>query len=242
MLAPVDFAGSFVAIIGLSAIGALILSTLRLNSAMPSDSPAANEVARPLGEIVLQPRFLVALICAVGSYSMMSFVMTGAPLAIVSCGFSPDDATLGISWHMMAMFAPSFVTGRLIARYGDVPMLALGMLLLIASAVVGMSGIALWQFWTNLILLGVGWNFAFISATTMVTESYLEAEKSKVQGFHDSVLFGTVAFASLMSGRVFVSYGWYTVNVIIFPLAAICLTALGWLILKRRKSGLAHGG
>jgi hypothetical protein len=115
------------------------------------------------------------------------------------------------------------------------------MLLLIGSAAVGLSGIALWQFWTNLILLGVGWNFAFISATTMVTESYLESEKSKVQGFHDFVLFGTVAFASLMSGRVFVSYGWYTVNVVVFPAAVICLTALAWLILKGRGANAVHG-
>jgi MFS family permease len=241
LLAPVMFAGSFVAVIGLAAIGALILSTLKLNTDLPSVSSAPETLSRPLPEIVLQPRFLVALICGVGAYAMMSFVMTGAPLAIVSCGFSPNDATLGISWHMMAMFAPSFVTGRLIARFGELPMLALGMLLLIGSAAVGLSGIALWQFWTNLILLGVGWNFAFISATTMVTESYLESEKSKVQGFHDFVLFGTVAFASLMSGRVFVSYGWYTVNVVVFPAAVICLTALAWLILKGRGANAVHG-
>lgn len=240
LLAPIDFAGSFVAIIGLAAIGALILSTLRLAADTPADTASGDGLARPLGEIVLQPRFLAALICGVGAYSMMSFVMTGAPLAIVSCGYTADDATLGISWHMIAMFAPSLFTGRLIARYGEVRILSLGMALLIGSAVTGMSGIALWQFWTDLILLGVGWNFAFVSATTMVTESYLPSEKNKVQGFHDTILFGTVAFASLMSGRVFVSYGWYTVNVIIFPTAAICLTVLAWLIVKQRKARAAQ--
>jgi len=240
LLAPIDFAGSFVAIIGLAAIGALILSTLRLAADTPADTASGDGLARSLGEIVLQPRFLAALICGVGAYSMMSFVMTGAPLAIVSCGYTADDATLGISWHMIAMFAPSLFTGRLIARYGEVRILSLGMALLIGSAVTGMSGIALWQFWTDLILLGVGWNFAFVSATTMVTESYLPSEKNKVQGFHDTILFGTVAFASLMSGRVFVSYGWYTVNVIIFPTAAICLTVLAWLIVKQRKARAAQ--
>lgn len=235
LLEPVMFAGSFVAIIGLAAIGALFLSMLRLTSDMPGEQTEVSVAPRPLPDVVMQPRFLVALICGVGAYAMMSFVMTAAPLAMVSCGFTPDDATLGISWHVMAMFAPSFVTGRLIVRYGEERMLALGMSLLIACALVAHSGIALWQFWTALVLLGVGWNFAFISATTMVTECYLSSERSKVQGFHDSILFGTVAFASLMSGRVFVSYGWYMLSSVIFPGAAICLMALAWLVLNKRK-------
>jgi MFS family permease len=189
----------------------------------------------------MQPRFLVALICGVGAYAMMSFVMTAAPLAMVSCGFTADDATLGISWHVMAMFAPSFVTGRMILRYGEQRILALGMCLLIASALVAYSGIALWQFWSSLVLLGIGWNFSFIAATTMVTECYLPSEKSKVQGFHDFILFGTVAFASLMSGRVFVSHGWYIISSVIFPGTAICLMALAWLALHKRKASGGSG-
>src|SRR5690606_13643368 len=112
------------------------------------------DTGRPLIEIVTQPRYAVALICAVGSYAMMTFVMTGAPLAMVGCGFSSDQATLGISWHVMAMFAPSFFTGRLIHRFGAPTIVATGFLLLIICSLVALSGIELWQFWTALILLG----------------------------------------------------------------------------------------
>ena len=139
--------------------------------------------ARPLPEIVSQPRFIVGLVCAVGSYALMSFVMTGAPLAMVGCGFSPDEATLGISWHVMAMFGPSFFTGRsdLIASATE-RIVAFGLILLIGCAIVALSGIALWQFWTALILLGLGWNFGFIGATAMVADTYHHCGKGQGPG------------------------------------------------------------
>ena len=169
LLAPVMFAGSFLAILGLAAIGALILSFLRVPAkAAGSGRDQVEAPTRPLGEIVSQPQFAVGLLCAVGSYALMSFVMTGAPLAMVGCGFSPDEATLGISWHVMAMFAPSFFTGALISRFGKETIVATGLVLLIGCAIVALSGIHLWQFWTALILLGLGWNFGFIGATAMV--------------------------------------------------------------------------
>ncbi|TIY08407.1 MAG: MFS transporter, partial [Mesorhizobium sp.] len=183
--------------------------------------------ARPLSEIVTRPRFVAALFCAVGSYALMSFVMTGAPLAMVGCGLSTDDATLGISWHVMAMFAPSFFTGSLIYRFGAERIVATGLVLLVGCAVVALSGLALWQFWTALILLGLGWNFGFIGATAMVADSYRPSEKGKVQGFHDFVLFGSVAFASLMSGTVYNAWGWEMLNWIVFPVTVLCFVALG---------------
>ena len=231
---PVEFAGAFAAVIGLAAIGLVILSFLRL----PKDQIVERETdygpARPLGKIVRQPKFIIALICAIGSYALMSFVMTGAPLAMVGCGFTPDEATLGISWHVMAMFAPSFFTGRLIARFGKERVVAAGLILLIGCGIVALSGIALWQFWLALILLGVGWNFGFIGATAMVSETYTPAEKNGVQGLHDLLLFGSVAFASLMSGQVYNSWGWDMLNWIIFPVVALCLAALALLLVLRQ--------
>lgn len=238
-LAPVMFAGSFASIIGLAAVGAIILSFLRLRRDMPAGQVASDQPARSLGEILRQPYFAVALLCAVGSYALMSFVMTGAPLAMVGCGFTPDEATLGISWHVMAMFAPSFFTGRLIARFGKEKVVAAGLLLLVACALVALSGIALWQFWSALILLGLGWNFAFIGATAMVAESYRQSEKSKVQGFHDFVLFGFVAFASLMSGQIYNSYGWDMLNWIVLPVSAVCLAALGVLAMRMKRPAIS---
>jgi MFS family permease len=237
LLAPVMFAGSFAAVIVLAVIGMAILFLLRLKpkrGAGELDLSAA-EPARPLSEIVAQPRFIVALGCAVGSYALMSFVMTGAPLAMVGCGFTPDEATLGISWHVMAMFAPSFFTGRLISTFGKERMVAFGLLLLVACAVVALSGIALWQFWTSLILLGLGWNFSFIGATAMVAETYSDSEKGKVQGLHDFILFGAVAFASLMSGNVYNAWGWDMLNWVVFPVVVACLAALIVLAMRARR-------
>lgn len=236
LFAPVMFAGSFASILALSAIGAAILSFLRIPAKTMGKAEIADSDARPLSEIVTRPRFVAALFCAVGSYALMSFVMTGAPLAMVGCGLSTDDATLGISWHVMAMFAPSFFTGSLIYRFGAERIVATGLVLLVGCAVVALSGLALWQFWTALILLGLGWNFGFIGATAMVADSYRPSEKAKVQGFHDFVLFGSVAFASLMSGAVYNAWGWEMLNWIIFPVTVLCFVALGVLKMTARPT------
>lgn len=223
---PVMFAGSFLAIVGLAAIGALILFFLRVPDPPAETRSSAASVARPLGEIVRQPRFAAAMFCGVGSYALMTFVMTGAPIAMVGCGFTPDEATLGISWHVLAMFAPSYVTGRLIGRFGKEWVVAAGLLVLIACALVALSGIALWQFWTALILLGLGWNLSFVGATAIVTECYRPSEQGKVQGFHDAVLFGLVALASLLSGQIYNTGGWEMLNIIVLPVATACLGAV----------------
>jgi MFS family permease len=234
LLAPVPFAGSFAAIIVLAAIGAAILFLLRKESRMERRQ-AASHAGRSLVEIVTQPRFAVALGCGVAAYALMTFVMTGAPLAMVGCGFSSDQATLGISWHVMAMFGPSFFTGRLVHRFGAPTIVASGFVLLISCAIVAMSGIHLWQFWTALILLGLGWNFAFIGATAIIAQCYTPEEKGRAQGFHDFVLFSSVAFASLMSGAVYNGWGWEALVRIVLPVALLGLLGIGFLRLSDRR-------
>lgn len=238
LLAPVMFAGSFASILILAAVGAVVLSFLHISTGKSGSAETAASDARPLVEIATQPRFVAALFCAVCAYALMSFVMTGAPLAMVGCGLSTDDATLGISWHVMAMFGPSFFTGSLIHRFGAERIVAIGLVLLIGCAAVALSGLELWHFWTALILLGLGWNFGFIGATAMVAASYHPSEKGKVQGFHDFVLFGSVAFASLMSGAVYNAWGWTMLNWLVFPVVALCFVALGAL----RITGLRRPG
>jgi MFS family permease len=234
LLAPVPFAGSFAAIVVLAAIGALILFLLRKET-RTGKRQAASYAGRTLAQIVMHPRYAVALGCGVASYALMTFVMTGAPLAMVGCGFSSDQATLGISWHVMAMFGPSFFTGRLIHRFGAPAIVASGFVLLISCALVAMSGIELWQFWSALVLLGLGWNFAFIGATSIVAQCYTPEEKGRAQGFHDFVLFSSVAFASLMSGAVYHSWGWEMLVRIILPVAALGLLAIGFLRVSARR-------
>lgn len=236
---PILFAGSFVAMIGLGLLGAAILSTLRIAREKKDETQVFGEPARPLAQVLLQPRFMVAFACGVGSYALMSFVMTGAPLAMVGCGFTADEAAMGISFHVMAMFAPSFFTGRLIARFGKERVVAFGMILLVGCAIVALSGVELWQFWAALILLGVGWNFGFIGSTTMLIETYRPSEKNKVQGLHDFLLFSTVAFASLMAGFTLNAFGWEMLNWVVFPVVAFCLVLLGLLVFGARRKSIA---
>jgi MFS family permease len=144
MFLPVQFAGSYFAIIGFGLIGFLILMSLKLTTNLPTkpvmNDDGSHDTGRPLGDIIRQPKFMVALVCAVGSYALMSLVMTGAPLAMVGCGFTANEATLGIQWHVLAMFGPSFFTGNLIARFGKERVVAAGLIILIACA-----GVALFR-------------------------------------------------------------------------------------------------
>ena len=139
-----------------------------------------------------------------------------------------DAAILGIQWHVLAMFVPSFVTGSLIARFGAERVVAAGLLLLIACALVALSGTAIGHFWLALVLLGVGWNFGFIGGTALVTQAYRPEEKEKVQALNDFLIFGVVAFASFSSGELLLSGGWNVLNIIVLPVAFVCLVALFW--------------
>src|SRR5690606_11600653 len=241
LLAPVMFAGSFAAIVALAALGALVLLFLPPQRRGHGAVSGLDQPARPLGQIMRQPRFVVGLICGVGTYALMSFVMTGAPLAMVGCGFSPDEATLGISWHVMAMFAPSFVTGRLIARFGAEAVVAFGLALLVGCGLVALSGIQLWQFWAALVLLGMGWNFGFIGTTAIIAGTYRPSEQGKVLGVHDFILFGTVALASFLSGVVYDRWGWEALNWVTFPVVLLCVAGLVFLRLISRRTASLSG-
>ncbi|MEO1397336.1 MAG: MFS transporter [Pseudomonadota bacterium] len=229
LFAPVEFAGAYFAGTFLLFAGSLVLAFLRFDKPPTKAERKAAHTGRPLTEIMAQPKFMVSVTCAVGAYALMSYVMTGAPLAMQICGFGTDESTNGIMFHVMAMFGPSFFTGNLIARFGKERIVAAGMLILAACAIVGLSGIELAHFYTALILLGIGWNFGFIGATAMLTETYRPEEKAKAQGANDFILFGMVAFASLMSGQTLNAFGWDALNWVVFPVVAICLVSLLWL-------------
>ncbi len=234
---PVPFAGAFYAAIILFVLSFLVLAMLNpSNLGSMNSTTASGDEGRPLLEIVSQPKFIVAVLCGTSSYALMSFVMTGAPLAMVHHGHSVEDSTLGIQWHVMAMFAPSLITGLLIARFGKEVIVASGLLILIACGVVALSGLDLMHFWGSLILLGIGWNFGFIGATAMVTETYRPEEKNRAQGTNDFIIFGSVAFASLMSGQTLNAFGWDFLNWVIFPVTAVCLVSLLWLSSRKNPA------
>ena len=142
------------------------------------------------------------------------------------CGLSLSDSNLGIQWHVLAMFGPSFFTGGLIARFGAGRIVGVGLLLTSAAAVVDLSGQTVWHFWTGLVLLGLGWNFGFVGASAMVVETHRPEERNKVQSFNDFVIFGTMALGSFSSGKLLTSFGWDAVNWVAFPPISIALAAL----------------
>ena len=228
-LEPVPFAGAFLWGTGLFLLSMVIIRFMEPGHPPKSAEELANKPQRPLLEIMAQPRFIVAAICGTASYALMSYVMTAAPLAMLACGFDITDSTWGIQWHVMAMFVPSFFTGHLIARYGKERIVMIGLFILAACAIVALNGISLAHFYLALILLGVGWNFGFIGATSMITDTYEPHEKNKAQGANDFILFGSVAMASLMSGLSLNNMGWDFMNWIVFPIVGLCLLSLWWL-------------
>lgn len=238
-MAPVTFAGAFIGLVPLMLLAIVVLAFLKLPDAAGKIGENG-EPARPLREIVTNQRFITGMVCGISSYALMTFMMTGAPLAmVIGCGFSSELATLGIQWHVIAMFAPSFFTGMLISRFGTEKVVAAGLLILMACAIVAHMGVELWNFWGALVLLGVGWNFGFIGATAIVASSYRPHEADKVQGFHDIILFGTVALSSFSSGKVFTAFGWSVMNLVVWPVTIVCLILV---ILQMRATAAARKG
>jgi predicted MFS family arabinose efflux permease len=230
---PYLFAATY---IGQSAL-ALVAGGVLMFVNIPKPPPrSAVGDGRPLSEIAREPRFIVAVACGVAAYSMMNLVMTSAPLAMVMCNHSITDATLGLQWHVLGMYAPSFITGALITRFGLERITGLGFALIIVAAGIGIAGISLWHFWIGLALLGVGWNFAFIGATTMVTHCHRPNERNKVQAFNDFLVFGSMAIGSFSSGQLLASFGWATENEVVFPVVLAASALLLWSALRRRAS------
>ena len=230
---PYLFAATYIGQSALALIAGAVL--MFVNIPKPPPRSVVGD-GRPLLEIARKPRFIVAVVCGVAAYSMMNLVMTSAPLAMVMCNHSVTDATLGLQWHVLGMYAPSFFTGALIARFGLERVTGLGFALIIVAAAIGITGISLWHFWIGLALLGVGWNFAFIGATTMVTHCHRPNERNKVQAFNDFLVFGSMAIGSFSSGQLLASFGWATVNEVVFPVVLAAGALLVWSGLRRRAS------
>jgi MFS family permease len=231
---PYLFAFSFV----VQAIVALIAMAVLAGVDAPKPAPSDLHGGRPLFEIARQPRFIAAALCGVIAYPMMNLVMTSAPLAMKMCGLSLSDSNFGIQWHIVAMYGPSFFTGSLIARLGAPRIVALGLSLEAVGAMIGLSGITAMHFWATLIVLGVGWNFAFVGASALVLETHRPQERNKVQAFNDFLVFGMMAVGSFSSGKLLANYGWSAVNMVVFPPVVLGLVVLALASLAKRGVAL----
>ncbi len=236
----VPFLATYLSVIGLNIAGVALLSALDIPTPpKPSSTSAAGRTRR---ELLTVPVIAVAVICATVAYALMNLVMTSTPLAVVGCGFGTSDAANIVSAHVLAMYAPSFFTGHLIARFGARAIVGTGLVILAASGAVAMSGVELEQFYIALILLGLGWNFGFIGATTMLTAAHAPEERGRVQGMNDMIVFGGVFVASLSSGTLMncsggtAETGWQLVNLAMLPFLVLAGSALIWLALRPREA------
>jgi predicted MFS family arabinose efflux permease len=219
---PYLFAATFLAQAAVAALSGLVLLGVRL----PRPKAAEIAAAGPIGPILRQPRFVTAVLCGLVSYLIMNFIMTAAPLAMRLCGLSQETANLGLQWHVIAMYAPSFFTGRLITRFGAPRIVAIGLLLTAASAAIGLAGVDVAHFWLTLVLLGLGWNFGFVGASALVLECHRPEDATRVQSLNDFIVFGTMALGSFSSGGLLTSYGWNTVLAVSFVPLALASAAL----------------
>ena len=225
------FVGSYLAQGVLSLFALILLSRLRL----PKVAAVDDGPARPLREILVQPALQVAIFGAAIGYAVMIMVMTATPLAILGCGLPGSDVTPVIQWHVVGMFAPSFFTGILIARYGAPRIMQVGFVLLLGHVVLAVSGVEFMHFLSALILLGVGWNFAFIGGTALLTQAYRPGEQMKVQAVNEFAVFGLVAVATLSAGWLYDRFGWVTLNLAVVPLLLAALIAVSGIERKFRR-------
>ncbi|WP_170325029.1 MFS transporter [Ruegeria arenilitoris] len=232
----IPFLGTYMAVIALNVFGSALFFFLDIPT--PEKPKADAPQGRSRLEMLKTPRIAVAIICAMVSYALMNLVMTSTPLAVVGCGFSANDAADVVTSHVLAMYVPSFFTGQLIARFGVEKIVALGLAILAGAGVVALQGVELGNFFVALILLGVGWNFGFIGATTMLASSHDVSERGRMQGLNDLLVFGGVTLASLASGGLMncsggsAVEGWTAVNLAMIPLLTLAGGALLWLVLK----------
>ncbi|HEX7219627.1 MAG TPA: MFS transporter [Burkholderiales bacterium] len=237
MLTP-KFMGAYLALIGIALLTMFLLRFIRI----PTPSAAERSTAgRPLRAIAAQPKYIVAVLSGAVSYGVMNFVMTSTPIAMQACGHAYGDTTFVISSHIIGMFAPSFVSGPLIRRVGALPVMFTGALLNFAAIGVALSGIAVTQFWWALVLIGVGWNFLYIGATTLLTETYRPEERARAQGGNELAIFTVMAISSLSSGFTITNAGWERLNLFALPLIAVVAIAIAWYALGERRRRMAAG-
>jgi MFS family permease len=235
LLAP-KFMGAYLALIGFALLTMLLLRFIRIPTPSAAEQSATG---RPLREIAAQPKFIVAVLAGAIGYGVMNFLMTSTPIAMQICGHAYGDAAFVISSHVIGMFAPSFVTGPLIRRIGALPVMFAGVLLNFVAIGIALSGIAVAQFWWSLVILGVGWNFLYISGTTLLTTTYRPEERARAQGTNEQAIFIMMAISSLSSGLTVTAGGWERVNLLALPAVATIGIALIWFALRQRAEKAA---
>lgn len=227
------FAGSYASLVVLYFLSVIAMSFLKLP--VEEHVNDKKEAQRALLEIIKQPVCIVAIACGMLGYGVMSFVMTATPLAMNHHNHNFSDTSFVIQWHVLAMFAPSFVTGFIIKKTGELKVILMGVLLGFACVTFNLLGTSIFHFWLALVLLGLSWNFMFVGATSLLTQAYHRAERFKVQALNDFIIFSAVAFASLSAGYLQYNFGWRSVNIGVVPLLIVALLSVIYLMIYNQR-------
>ena len=230
-LLQTHYLGAYLSLIGFLVLVVLALQWLDIPVPLAA---ARKEPTRPLGQIMAQPVFVVAVLAAAGAYGVMNLLMTATPLAMGLCGHPYAAAATVIGWHVIGMFGPSFFTGSLIKRFGVLQVMAAGALVLYVVVAIALSGVSVAHFWFALLLLGVGWNFLYIGGTTLITEACTPPERAKTQGANDLIIFAVMAASSFGSGLLLEKSGWQMLNYLALPFVTAAAIAVLWLLARRR--------
>lgn len=228
----VPYAGSMLLLAGLYVMQAIVLLFLEKTAAECNTDAVAS--GRPVAEIILQPAFMVAVLGGMAGYGLMTLVMTATPLSMsVNNGYSLQVTAGVISAHVLAMYVPSLVSGFLIEKLGVVRMMFAGATALLATSIIGLQGHSVMHYWWALVLLGIGWNFLYVGATTMLTYTYSIAERYRAQGINEFLVFGTSATASLLAGTVMHYFGWF--RLMLIPIPVLLLVCIALIIISKNN-------
>jgi MFS family permease len=236
LIAGHPYTGVYLSLVGFALLSILALRWLAI-PLLPESERAAT--GRPLTAIARHPVFIVAVLCGTVSYGVMNLLMTATPLAMAASHHPFGEAAFVIQWHIVGMFAPALVTGNIINRLGVMTVMLAGVALNVACVAIALSGVEVMHFWAALVLLGIGWNFMFVGATALLTESHSTAERAKVQGVNDVAIFMTMIVTSLLSGALFTIQGWRAMNLLAVPVLVLSGGALLWLLWWRRRAARA---
>lgn len=231
-----SFAGAYFSLIAFALLSIVVLRWLDIPPLQASERKSGG---RPLAQIARQPAFVVAVLCGMVSYGVMNLLMTATPLAMVARHYPFSDAAFVIQWHVVGMFAPSFVTGSLIKRFGLTRVMLTGVVLNFVCVAIALSGVAVMHFWFAMVMLGVGWNFMFVGATTLLMETHNATERAKVQGVNDAAIFLTMVVSSLSSGALFSYQGWHSMNYYSVPFLALAGAGILWIAVRRKTARVA---
>jgi MFS family permease len=225
------FLATYLSLAVFAVLALLVVQCLRVENTAPAiqadtSQAGTSQAVMTVREVLSNPQVLAAVLCGAVAYGSMNLLMVATPLAMQVCGYSFNQTAWVIEWHVIAMFAPGFFTGKLNDRYGVRPMMFAGGALTMIAAAINISGTSVWHFWCALVLLGLGWNWLFTGATTLLTSTYNAASKARVQGINDTIVFSTLVFSSLSSGVLVASYGWLLMNAVCLGLVAIAMAVL----------------